>query len=71
MTYRCVDGDRIDLVVLAYYGSLEHLNNVIASNKHLFNEPLDLRAGMVINLPEFIEVEDYTLAGSTIREPLW
>ena len=71
MTYRCVDGDRIDLIVLAHYGSLEHLNNVIALNKHLFNKPLDLRAGMVINLPEFIEVEEHTKISSLAREPLW
>lgn len=53
MTYRCSDGDRIDLIVLNHYGSLDRLQDVISTNQHLIKLPLDLTAGVEITLPQF------------------
>lgn len=68
--YECSTGDRIDLVVLKHYGSLERLNEVIAENKHLFKESMNLTAGTFIQLPIFPE-ETVQENVSKIREPLW
>jgi phage tail protein X len=50
--YRCTDGDRIDLIVLDHYKSLEMLPHVLAVNLHLCRQPLVLTSGTIINLPQ-------------------
>jgi len=56
--YRTKDGDRIDLIVLNHYGDLVNLNDVISANKVLFGKPLNLEAGLDIELPEFVTKSD-------------
>jgi len=70
--YESNTGDRIDLIVLKHYGSLEHLNTVIAHNKHLFDKSMDLKSGTTIQLP--IIIKDQATEQETVskkREPLW
>ena len=51
--YRCSDGDRIDLIVLKHYGTLDPLNEVIKANPNLYNKEMTLKAGDKIELPDF------------------
>ena len=53
-SYRCSDDERIDLIVLDNYGSLEMLPHVLASNIHLSKLPLLLKSGTVVTLPDAI-----------------
>ena len=72
-SYKCRSGDRIDLIVLKHYGDLEHLNTVISYNKHLFDKPMDLKSGMIVQLP-IVNKSQKTEQKSSIskrREPLW
>ena len=50
--YSCVDGDRIDLIVLDTYGNLDMLPKVLAVNVHLSKMPLVLKSGTKIKLPQ-------------------
>jgi len=68
--YRTKDGDRIDLIVLNHYGDLKHLNEVVGANNHLCKIPMDLKAGVNIELPEFVTKRD-TQAENKKRGPLW
>jgi len=54
-SYRCKDGDRIDLVVLDNYGSLDMLARVLAVNVHLSKMPLVLTSGTEITLPDAVK----------------
>jgi len=54
-SYNCVDGDRIDLIVLDNYGSLDMLPQVLAVNVHLSKIPLVLEIGTTITLPDAIK----------------
>jgi phage tail protein X len=67
--YRTKDGDRIDLIVLEHYGNLNHLNDVLSLNTFLFNLPLDLKAGLDIDLPDF--TEEVVKETKNERGPLW
>jgi len=71
MIYDCVDGDRIDLIVLNHYGDLDNLMNVIESNKHLFKLPLLLVSGLSIQLPLFEDKIDITIVKPQNRKALW
>jgi len=53
-SYKCVDGDRIDLIVFDAYGTLEPLPQVLAANVHLSKMPLVLESGTDINLLDWI-----------------
>lgn len=57
-SYRCVAGDRIDLIVLDHYGSLDMLPKVIASNVHTLSKiPLILESGTTLFLPDMPKTE--------------
>ena len=68
--YRTKEGDRIDLIVLSHYGHLVNLNDVIGANKVLFGKPLNLEAGLDIELPEYAKKSDIS-AKPKERGPLW
>lgn len=68
--YKCVDGDRIDLIVLKHYGELKHLNDVISANKVLFSKSLNLESGLELELPEFV-VESSEVVEDKERVALW
>ncbi len=70
-SYRCNDGDRIDLIVLKHYGDLTHLNDVIGSNNHLCKLSLDLKSGEIVELQDFnVTVQDEKVETKE-RVPLW
>jgi phage tail protein X len=56
-SYRCTDDERIDLIVLDNYGSLEMLPHVLASNIHLSRLPLLLKSGTIVSLPDAIKTQ--------------
>ena len=57
-SYKCVAGDRIDLIVLDHYGSLGMLSKVIASNVHILSKiPLILEIGTTLVLPDMPKTE--------------
>ena len=57
-SYKCVAGDRIDLIVLDHYGSLDMLSKVIASNVHTLPKiPLILESGTTLVLPDMPKTE--------------
>ena len=59
-SYRCIDGDRIDLIVLNHYGTVKPLKRVIEANPKLAKEKsLILQSGMIINLPK-IETNSFS-----------
>lgn len=60
MKHRCIDGDRIDLIVLKHYGDLKYLKNVIEVNHNLYKKDLILKAGHILELPIFKEVDTDT-----------
>jgi len=49
-TYRASEGERLDTIVYAHYGSLEHFAEVLAKNARL--QTL-LKDGDMVKLPEF------------------
>lgn len=52
-SYRAVDGDRIDLIVLKHYGSVEPLKEVLEVNTYLpKNSSMILKAGEIVKLPK-------------------
>lgn len=52
-SYRAVDGDRIDLIVLKHYGSVEPLKEVLEANTHLSkSSSMILKSGEIIKLPK-------------------
>lgn len=71
--YKCSDGDRIDLIVLKHYGDLKYLNNVVAANKQLFDKPLILQSGTILELPDFktTQQQNKTVTQQVKRVPLW
>lgn len=71
--YKCSDGDRIDLIALKHYGDLKYLNNVVAANKQLFDKPLILQSGTVLELPDFktTQQQNKTVTQPAKRVPLW
>lgn len=73
-SYRCSDGDRIDLIVLKHYGDLKHLNDVVSANNHLCKKFLTLTSGEIVELPDFSVslLQDKSVTERTKkREPLW
>lgn len=73
-SYRCSDGDRIDLIVLKHYGDLKHLNDVIGANNHLCKKPLTLTSGEIVELPDFSvsQLQDKSVTDQAKeRVPLW
>jgi phage tail protein X len=73
-SYKCNAGDRIDSIVYKHYGNFTHLNDVIAVNKQLFNKPLSLESGMIINLPDFsvnVQHKESVTDQCKKRKPLW
>jgi len=73
MSYRCVDGDRIDLIVLKHYGTVKPLKKVIEVNPKLAKEKsLILKAGTIVNLPE-VDTNSFSNSQKTIsaEELLW
>ena len=73
-SYKCSNGDRIDLIVLKHYGDLTHLNDVVSVNNHLCKKPLNLTSGEIVELPDFSvsQLQDKSVTERTKkREPLW
>jgi len=73
VSYRCVDGDRIDLIVLKHYGTVEPLKKVIEANPNLAKEKsLILKSGTIINLQK-IEKNSFSNSQkeTTQEELLW
>lgn len=69
--YRCVDGDRIDLIVLKYYGTVKPLKRVIEANPKLPKEKsLILKSGMIINLPKIEESNSFSIGKDGKEEEL-
>jgi len=58
LLYRTSEGDRIDLIVLKHYGDKSMLGTVIDANPHLTKQPLSLKAGVEITLPDVQVLED-------------
>ena len=50
--YRTSGGDRIDLIVLKHYKDKSMLKDVVDANPHLAKQPLSLKAGLEITLPD-------------------
>ncbi|CUV65238.1 Putative Phage Tail Protein X [Sulfurovum sp. enrichment culture clone C5] len=50
--YISVDGDRLDTIVYAKYGTLEPIMIVIEANSHILDRST-LSAGVIIKLPEW------------------
>jgi len=71
--YECKDGDRIDLIVLKYYGTLKYLNDVIGANNNLCKMPMILCSGTTINLPDFQNIQQIKInvTQQAKRVPLW
>lgn len=51
MIYITRDGDMLDQVCLAYYGSVAPLPQVLAANPQLADQPPVLPSGVAITLP--------------------
>jgi len=70
--YRTVDGDRIDLVVLRHYGSVEHLKEVLEANPKLSkNDSMILKAGEIIKLPTIQKKETFLPISEDEEDLLW
>lgn len=52
MKYMTRDGDMLDQICLAYYGSIDPLPQVLAANPLLAEQPAVLPAGVLITLPD-------------------
>lgn len=66
MKYRTKDGDVLDAICLAQYGSTTVVPAVLAANRGLAALGPILSAGVLIELPE---IEAEAQAGNTVR--LW
>lgn len=49
-------GDRLDVIIYQYYGTLDVMNEVMMNNPHLMSTPI-LSTGDKVYLPEIIEPE--------------
>ena len=58
LLYRTSEGDRIDLIVLKHYKDKSMLKTVIDANPYLTKQPLSLKAGVEITLPDVQVLED-------------
>jgi len=67
--YSCKEDDRIDLITLDHYGSLDMLPQVLASNIHLSKLPLVLKAGTLVSLP--VESRKTTITVKKEKDTLW
>lgn len=47
-------GDRLDQIIYAYYGTLDVMNEVMMSNPHLMSTPI-LSTGDKVYLPDIIK----------------
>lgn len=57
--YRTVDGDVIDAVALAHYGSGSdaHVSAILKANPHIRDSGPVLEAGHVLTLPDAAEIQ--------------
>lgn len=59
MTCRTSDGDMLDTICHNYYGHLRGtVEAVLAANEGLAKEPQPFRVGLVIRLPDVVDVSD-------------
>jgi len=69
--YETNNGDRIDLIVMNFYGNLNHLNDVLSRNLHLSKKSMSLKSGLKIELPNFEIIDSKQNVTVQVREPLW
>jgi phage tail protein X len=70
LLYRTSEGDRIDLIVLKHYKDKSMLKIVIDANPHLAKQPLSLKAGVEIILPD-VQVLENTKEELQAGDELW
>jgi len=68
--YKCVDGDRIDLIVLKHYGDLKYLKDVVEANPVLWDRSMILDNSVIVKLPDFA-TNDKPVKIKRERKALW
>ena len=69
--HRTKDGERWDYISFKYYGTVSKQGFLIASNRHLFSDTMEipsiLKAGLVLTIP----ILQRSVAVDPSRLPLW